>query len=148
MKKLLMMIAVVAVAGCAQPDRITETASGRPEAMFNNTTPEAVSGKIANGCATVGKTVVNMTDNQVICETIMGLGDTFITELAIGNAYSTPPRRFSRFTIFPAGGGMVRVQLYQWVETQMAFGQTRAMEFNSNQAFNAAMGFLRSIGGK
>ena len=144
MKRLL--FALILLAACAQPDRIAETPSGRPEAMFYNTTPGEVAAKIAEGCATVGLLVIDMRDNSVTCENQMDGTDQMLANLAIGTKYSTPARDLGRFTIFAVGAN-VRVQLYSWIETQTAYGQTRKLENNNNTDFNGGMTFLRYLGG-
>ena len=145
MKHLLFKL--ILIAACAQqPDRIAETPSGRPEALFTNTTPRIVAGKIAAGCASVGLLVVDMRDNSVTCENVMKGADQMLANLAIGTKYSTPARDLGRFTIFAVGVN-VRVQLYSWIETQTAYGQTRTLENNNNTAFNGGMVFLRYLGG-
>lgn len=142
-----LIFALFILAACAQqPDRIAETPSGRPEATFTNTTPGAVAGKIAEGCTNFGLLVVDMRDNSVTCKAEMDAGDRLIAGLAIGTRYSTPPQNLGRFTIFAVGAD-VKVQMYQWIETQTAYGQTRTRENNNNLAFNNGMTFLRWLGG-
>ena len=146
MKHLL--FALVFLAACAQqPARIAETLSGRPEALFYNTTPGEVAAKVAEGCTTVGLLVIDMRDNSVTCENKMDGTDQMLANLAIGTKHSTPARDLGRFTIFAVGAN-VRVQLYAWIETQTAYGQTRKLENNSNTDFNGGMKFLRYLGGK
>lgn len=140
------ILAFIILAACTQPDRIAETPSGRPEALFTNTTPSAVAGKIAAGCAQVGLLVVEMRDNSVTCENVMEGTDQMLANLAIGTKYSTPARDLGRFTIFAVGAN-VRVQLYSWIESQTAYGQTRKLENDSNTDFNGGMTFLRYLGG-
>ncbi len=142
-----LFLALLILAACAQqPDRIAETPSGRPEATFTNTTPGAVAAKIAAGCANFGMLVVDMRDNSVTCENEMDATDQLLANLAIGTKYSTPARDLGRFTIFAVGAD-VRVQIYSWIETQTAYGQTRTLENNNNTSFNGGMVFLRWLGG-
>ncbi len=142
-----LFIALFILAACAQqPDRIAETPSGRPEALFTNTTPGAVAGTIAAGCANFGMLFVEMSDNTVTCENEMDATEQLIANLAVGTKYSTQSRDLARFTIFSVGAG-VRVQIYSWIETQTAYGQTRTLENNNNTSFNGGMVFLRWLGG-
>ncbi len=141
-----LFLALLILAACAEPARIASTPSGRPEATFTATTPSAVAATIAGGCAQLGAVVVEMRDNSVTCTGEMDPGDKFLANLAIGSAYSTSATSSSRFTIFPVGGD-VRVQVYQWIEAQSAYGQTRTLEMTGANAFNNGMMFLRSLGG-
>ena len=70
-----------------------------------------------------------------------------MTQFLIGNSYSTTPERYVRFSIFPSNG-KTRVQAYQWVETQMAFGQVNKVELNGNSQFNDVLKALVAVGGK
>ncbi len=145
--RAISLIFALALAGCAQqPDRIAETPSGRPEALFTKTTPGAVAGKIADGCAQVGLLVIEMRDSSVTCENKMDFNAQLLANLAVGTKYSTPARDLGRFTIFAIGAN-VRVHLYSWIEAQTAYGQTRKLENNNNTDFNGGMVFLRYLGG-
>jgi len=73
-------------------------------------------------------------------------GDAILAQMLIGNSYSTTPELFVKFVIFK-NGATVRVQAYQWMQTQMAFGQVRKSELNGNAQFNVVLKALISIGG-
>lgn len=126
--------------------RLIDTPSGRPEAVFSNSSPDQVQSKLASGCMDRGMLVVSSSQNQVQCEIQLNAMQSALLQVMIGNSYSTPPRQYVRFVITPTGAG-ARVQAQMWAETQMAFGQMRQAELNSNEQFNSVQSFLFDIGG-
>lgn len=121
------------------------TPSGRTEAIFDLAVVDT-SDRIANGCANVGWTLVNSTPTMVVCQIQMSTMQSVLTALAIGNSYSTPPKHYLRFNI--AGlNQRSRVQATGWIETQMAFGQTRTGEMTAAHYHNNVMGFFQGLGG-
>lgn len=143
----LALLLVLTVSGCAtQPDRLKITASGYPEATFQSLTVADVRNGIIGACDSRGLHVVEANDNAVVCGKTMSGGEAVLAQFLIGNSYSTTPQQKIRFTIYQLGTG-TKVSARQWIETQMAFGQVRAQELNSNQQFNDLQSFLYSIGG-
>jgi hypothetical protein len=136
------------LAGCAaQPAREFATPSGRPEAMFIGMTPAPVLGKLSGLCMDRGGIVMNQDGGQIVCQKTMDSGDAILATLLIGNQYSTTPVLKVRFSAAQIGPD-TRVQAYEWVETQMAFGQIQTMEINSNAEFNKLEYLLQGLGGK
>ena len=122
------------------------TPSGRTEAYFDLPVVGA-SDKIANGCADMGWTLINSTSTVVTCEAQMGTMQSVLAALLIGNKYSTPPKQYIRFNI--AGSGRAsRVQATGWIETQMAFGQTRTAEMTAAHYHNNVMQLFLGLGGR
>ncbi len=135
------------LAGCATEPPIAQTSSGRPEAVFRSTGVSDVQGKISQGCMNAGLVIYDASANQVVCGKTMEGGDAILAQLLIGNSYSTTPERRIRFTLAKVGSN-VRVQAFQWYETQMAFGQVNRSELNSGKQFNEVQRFLYNIGGQ
>jgi hypothetical protein len=106
-------------------------------------TSDAIAGK----CIDVGWIVISTTSTTVICEAPMNVGQSALTQLLIGNSYSTPPKRFMRFNIAGVQGAS-RVQANGWVETQMAFGQMQRQDFSGPEFHNSILGFLTAAGGR
>ena len=77
----------------------------------------------------------------------MNFGQSLLGQLAMGNSYSTPPRRFFRFNVAEING-ISRVQASGWMELQMAFGQTRRTDFSGPEFANSIDGFMLAAGGK
>ena len=84
---------------------------------------------------------------EVVCEAPLNFGQTLLGQLAMGNSYSTPPRRFFRFNLAKVNG-ISRVQASGWMELQMAFGQMRRTDFTGPEFHNSIIGFLSAAGGK
>ncbi len=133
-----------ALAGCATGKKMANTESGRPEITVRNSTLEAVQGEIFSLCNRRAASIRSSSANEVVCAKQMDGGSAIMTQLLIGNSYSTTPVAVARFTIWKAGHD-VRVSAYQWAETQMAFGQVRTVELNSPEAFNALQRYLNEI---
>lgn len=140
-------ITLVAAASPAFADEpYAVTPSGRTEAVFDLSVVET-SDKIANGCADVGWTLVNTTSTMVVCEARLSTMQSVLAALALGNAYSTPPKQFLRFNIAGLGRSS-RVQATGWMETQMAFGQTRTQEMTAANYHNNVMNFFQNLSGR
>lgn len=146
MKKIMFFI-LISLVGCApEVARIAETPSGRPEVTFDTTNIGTVVEKITNRCATKGLLVQSSTPNEVVCGGQISGDDALLATLLMGNAHSTPPEQFIKFTIFKSGS-KIRVQAYQWIQTQMAFGQINKQELNGSAQFNQTLTTLVSLGG-
>lgn len=91
--------------------------------------------------------VINQDTNQVLCQKTLDPGDAILAQLLIGNQYSTTPVLKIRFNAVQIDTS-VRVQVYEWLETQMAFGQVRTTEMNSNAEFNKIENLLSQLGGQ
>jgi hypothetical protein len=137
------------LSGCAvngdQGEAIT-SASGSPEAYFL-TPPEQTMGKLGSACMDRRGSVTESSANQVVCEVPMGAGQAIVTQLLIGNSYSTTPQEFIRFNIIPFGSGASRVQAAAWVETTMAFGQKQTVNLSTGRAGEQIQELLSSVGG-
>lgn len=94
-----------------------------------------------------GWSVQSTSGSQVTCEIPMSTGQSILGQVLIGNSYSTPPRQFVQFNGGQIGGSS-RVQIMQWMELQMAFGQTRRTDFNGPTAMNNEISLLLTAGGR
>lgn len=149
MKRLIvLMFGLIALSGCVEHEEyMARPPSGRAEVAFASRNPAKVAEKITARCAAKGLLVRKTSPNEVICGGTMSGGDAVLAQIAIGNSYSTAPEQYIRFTIFPVNG-QVRVQTYQWIETQMAFGQVNKLELNSGKHFNDTLRSLIALGGR
>lgn len=147
MRVVFAIAAVAALAACEQVDKVAETPTGRPEVSFSTKDVQSVTNKIPGICSQVGLMVQSVSSNEVICGGTMSGGQAVMTQLAIGNSYSTTPEQHVRFTTFPVGNE-TRVQAYRWAETVMPFGQVRKLEITSHESFNEIMKAMMSVGGK
>jgi hypothetical protein len=146
--QVAIVIVAAALSACAtvEQPKLYQTPSGRPEAVFDNTSPSAIIGEIATGCLDHGALIQEQTGTQITCSRELQGDDAFLATLAIGNAYSTPPIQSARFT-FVQIGDAVRVQVYQQLQTQFAYGQIRTLELNGPKQFNDAQNLLLRLGG-
>ena len=148
MKRIAVVCCLAALAGCATPPpRMYLSASGRPEAVFVGQSPSMVLGRLAGLCMDRQGVVVGQDSNQVVCQKDLEPGNALLAQFLIGNEYSTTPVLKIRFSAAQIGID-TRVQVYEWLETQMAFGQVRTIEMNNNNEFNKVEQMLIQLGGQ
>lgn len=92
----------------------------------------AVSDRLALLCADFGGEVTDQDDRHVLCRKPMTGGKGILAQALLGNRYSTSPDMMVRFTILKDGSA-TRVQASQWIEIQMAGGQTRRNDLNGQK---------------
>ena len=142
-----LVLATLVLAGCVtQPAPIAHTVSGRPEAVFQKT-PEETATLLAERCLDRGLIIQEQSPSHLVCGKVMQGNDAFIAGLAFGTRYGTDPEQRIRFAILRTPTG-TRVQAYQWVETQNAYGQTSRHEINNQRAFNDTQQTLFALGGE
>ena len=113
--------------------------------VFAEVKLDEATSKVASACMDSGWMVAQQTSNQVVCEIPMGIMQSAMTQVLIGNSYSTPPKQFVRLS-FAQTGDNTRVQSQVWVETQMPFGQVRQQQITGPEMNNSMMGFLGRAG--
>ncbi|WP_199866037.1 hypothetical protein [Acidovorax sp. GW101-3H11] len=146
MKKFVLAACVLFLTACAtQPPLVKQTASGYPEGTFVNTSLDDARSKIIGACSAKGVLVQEANGNQVLCGKTMDGQDGVWAQMLIGNSSSTTPERKVRFILYQVGKD-VRVTAQQWIETQMARGQTQRMELNENSHRNNMQQFLNFAG--
>jgi hypothetical protein len=140
------VVAVAASSPALADEFYAVTPSGATEMVFAQP-PKDVVGTISAKCIDAGWSVVSSSDTEVVCEAPLNFGQSVLGQLALGNSYSTPPRRFFKYNAATVAG-ISRVQASGWMEVQMAFGQVRRTDFSGPEFHNSAMVFLGSAGGK
>ncbi len=88
--------------------------------------------KVIEGCIKSGWTVVQATPNSVTCKIPMSMGKSVLSQMLIGNSYSTPPEQLIQF-FFASHEHGSQIQTSSWIETQMAFGQMRRQELSGRK---------------
>ena len=147
LKKISLIIAVATIPAPAFADEFfAVTPSGATEMLFSEAPDETV-GLLTGKCIDVKWTVISSSQTEVVCEAPMNFGQSLLGQLAMGNSYSTPPRRFFRFNLANVNG-VSRVQASGWMELQMAFGQMRRTDFSGPEFHNSVVNFLATAGGK
>lgn len=139
----LLLVGVSPVAA-RKPDRIV-TPSGQADMQFLGITASEASGKLANRCMDGGLRVVANTASEVVCEARLDDVSSVLTQALMGNAYSTSPERYIRFTLLQNDKN-VRVQATSWVQLQMALGQERREAVTSTGMHNSLMAFMEGAG--
>jgi len=89
--------------------------------------------------------IVEQDERHVVCSQEMGGLKGAFAQVLIGNSYSTTPTLNVRFSLSKTRDYTV-VQGSQWIETQMAFGQTRREEINGSKNRRNLMSLLLSSG--
>lgn len=146
-KFLAVAFVILAISGCAEPvAKIANTPSGKPEAMFRNARLSEVSNKMVGVCAQVGASVDVAESNRVVCRKALEGGEAVMTQVLIGNSYSTTPDSVIAFTLVKMGRD-VRVYADQYSETIMAFGQPKRVNTMGNANFNIMMQVFEKLGG-
>ncbi len=122
------------------------TPSGTAEMLFPDQ-PQTLIGQLSSKCIDDHWTVTFTTTNELVCEAPLNMGQSMLGQMLLGNSYSTPPRRYFRFSVTQMNG-ISRVQASGWMELQMAFGQTKRTDFTGPQFQNNIMTFMGAAGGK
>jgi hypothetical protein len=120
-----------------------------PVEAFINRPPAEAAGMIANLCADQGTTVAEQDQFHVLCSGQMTGLKGALAQALIGNSYSTTPERKVRFSLIPQtqlGISFTRIQAAEWIETQMAFGQTRRQPLDNSKNDLALLNALISAG--
>ena len=140
------ILVILGICGCGEPvERIAETQSGRPEAIFRGMDTETAASRVASMCLQQGLRVDNHTNNQVVCSGQLQGGEAIMAQVLIGNSYSTTP--VGRLTYsFIQEGRDVRAYGQGQVSTQMALGQVNSFDTNGNADFNAITQSLLAAG--
>lgn len=146
-RKLIAALAALAFPSVALADKpIAVTPNGATETVWPLGL-DATIARIASRCMDARWSVVDQQRFQVTCEAPLSVGQSILGQLALGNSYSTPPRRYLRFSVVEIEGRS-RVQAGGWIEVTMAFGQVRRTDLSGASFHNNMMGFMVSAGGQ
>jgi hypothetical protein len=121
------------------------TPSGRAEMVFAYTPIAEAVTAVGSKCMDRGWMIIQQTNNQVVCEIPLGMWQSALTQMMIGNSYSSPPKSFVRVSLAQTGDH-TRVQTQAWAETQMAFGQMQHHQYQDDGTYNNMLGFLAEAG--
>lgn len=132
--------------GCLLALLASPAAAEGPITVWFQEEPSAVSDKLANLCADRNAAVVEQDDRHVLCQREESGGKGILAQALLGNSYSTSPVLNVRFSILK-DRGTARVQASQWVELQMAMGQTRRTPVDGRKADAQLEQSLVAVGG-
>lgn len=148
---MLRIISVFAVCflvlGCASSQRIAETQSGLPEIDIATTDKPLVKELIVSRNASKGWLLESESGSSLLFSVTdtSGSFSAALTQVLIGNSYSTPPKYEANYIITTIGN-RTKVIVNLSVSTQMAFGQIKKYPLNNNNdVFNAVQGQLIKI---
>ncbi|HDG7583922.1 membrane lipoprotein lipid attachment site-containing protein [Klebsiella pneumoniae] len=147
MKKSLVVFSIVlALTGCAgkQVSLNKPTQSGKPEGLYPGKTKAEVENAIVSLCNSKGFTVFSADESSVVCGKEKSGTDAVLTQVLIGNSYSTPPTDKVRFSIAKINND-VKVWVDMWAETQMPGGQVNHVNYTDNASKNAAQQGLDNL---
>lgn len=127
MKKLILipLLSLAVLLGCAttQP-RITQTPSGKPEAVFETADVDVVKSLIVNAMTTSGFSIQNDSKYLLSFTKEMKGVQGATAQVLIGNSYSTSPQEEAAFSIVQLDS-RIRVVASASMSTQMAMGQVQ-----------------------
>ena len=125
----------------------TSAATAPPPAQaYFQAAPQEIGARLSGVCMDAGMTVTAADSMQVLCAKEVSGFKGILTQVLIGNSYSTTPIQYARFQLVPWNNG-TRIQVSEWVETQMAFGQVRRVPLNGKKQTNSMLQALYNLGG-
>jgi len=140
MNKIFSFIFVALLSACAtQPAKITQTVSGWPEIEISATDKKSVKDYILLKNSETGWSLEQESDSMLFFSQVDSSGsfNAALTTVALGNAYSTPPKYELKYFINQLPG-RVKIVSNIAVSTQMPGGQVNRMFLNVNNAvYNA-----------
>lgn len=139
---LLALSTVLFLSGCAnQEPLMKQTVSGKPEAEYPGKTKEQVKDALLNYCNGKGLIVFESSDSLVICGKQT---DSIMSQMLVGNAYSTPAMAKIRFTI-ASTNNTPKVWSDMWLESQMPGGQLNQMPSKNIKDINSVQSMLDNL---
>lgn len=137
---------LVVFSGCApMPQRIAQTASGRPEVVISTIDVNLVKSELVNVMQSGGFLLQDESDYRMVFTRELDGSQATLARLAIGNAYSTTPQAEVAFT-FAKMASSVRVVAFASITTQMPYGQIQRGDMKDNNAwFNDFYSALQNV---
>ncbi len=119
--------------------------SGKPERIFSDRSVKEVKNRIVDVCVNGGFQVTDSGGALLSCWKTMEGGSAVLAQVLIGNSYSSPPTQHVQFAVTERNESVVVTSTSQWIETQMAFGQIKRQELNSNKHLNDVYRWLQNL---
>ena len=147
MRILFIGLAFLALTGCManQEPLNFSSSSGNPEITLKNISLSDAKNRLIDGCLNKGLQVEEKGNSGVICWEELKGGESILATLVVGNSYSTPPVQRTQFVLTETADSVRIVGTRMWLETQMAFGQTRTQVLDSNNQLNSIQNFLNGL---
>jgi hypothetical protein len=145
---IFLFISCFAVACAPVVTRTHLTASGRPEAIFRNTTIPAVKGKLIEKMLSMKARVVSSDDNTLTFDVNMEGSSNFWAKFLYGNASSQGIHTVT-YTLFEVAPGEIKVVCDQFIEVRGHDARIFHREnVESNSEFNGVMRVFSELGGE
>lgn len=123
------------LAGCAVPPaRIAQTLSRRPEVIIEADDVDLVKSEVINEMQMRGFFLQDDSKYRLVFTKELEGGQAILTQLVIGNSYSTTPVAQCAFNLSATGNG-IKVVEFSSISTQMAMGQIQRMDMRDNNAW-------------
>ena len=140
MKNILLPVVFALLTACAsQPAKISQTVSGWPEIEISTADKKSVKDYILLKNSEAGWNLEQESDSMLSFSKLdtSGSFNAALTQTALGNSYSTPPKYEVKYIISQLPG-RVKIVSNIAVSTQMPGGQVNRMFLNENNTvFNA-----------
>ena len=144
--RLFIVIFALLLSGCMatnQPLQYTSP-SGKPTVTLSNISMDEAKSKVIDRCVNSGFQITEQGNTITCWKTMEGMSGA-LAQVLIGNSYSTTPTAHNQIVLTQQGNDVRLVGNRMWMETQMALGQIRQQERNSNKQLNEFNSFLLSI---
>jgi hypothetical protein len=130
--RLLFFGAVMAFGGCAGVGPLPTT-SGNPEVTINSENTKRIKETLIDLYSSSGYAVVRETEYTVTVSRALDTGQAMFYQVAMGNAYSSPPQVNISLTITPVGGA---TKVFGQISIGMrgVFGQDQGTNLNHGKA--------------
>lgn len=144
--RLFVLTTILFLTGCmatTQPLEYTSP-SGKPTVTLTNVSLDEAKSKVIDRCVNVGLQITEQGNTITCWNTMEGMSAAF-AQVLIGNSYSTSPTQHRQIVLTQQGDDVRLVGNRMWIQTQMALGQIKQQELNSNKQLNEFNSFLFSI---
>ena len=131
MLKYILIVCFFFLSSCMTTNSIPSLSQqSRVYVTINKTGIKEAKNKLIDACINKGLQTSEIGTQSVKCwKTVEGTKG-ILTQLLVGNSYSTPPTENMQFVLIQKNED-VRIEASRyWVETQMAFGQIRQEDLN------------------
>lgn len=139
-KLIISFLSILFLSSCMTSSQYNPTlkgnGSGRSYVTINNVEFKDAKNKLIDLCLNRGLQIQELGSQTLICWKNIEGTRGIITQLIVGNSYSTPPIQKMQFSLTKKGKDVKIEGTRLWIETQMAFGQIRQQDQDSLELQN------------
>ena len=140
---LLLGITMLSVVGCANLAPVA-TPTGKPEVTINTTNTSRIKGALVSTLGENGYGLTQDTPYSLIFGKQLEGSGAVLYQVALGNAYSSPPQMNMAFTFAPAGQA-TRVFAHINISMQGVLGQNQGTNMDTGKAAHEVQAMLEQI---